>query len=47
MASVTATRPGLFEVIAQIDDATPGTGIALLDIKGEPLEGIEFGREGK
>jgi outer membrane protein assembly factor BamB len=46
MASVTATRPGLFEVIAQIDDATPGTGIALLDIKGEPLEGIEFGREG-
>ena len=39
--------PGLFEVIVQVDDATPGTGIALLNAKGEPLDGIEFGREGK
>ncbi len=38
--------PGLFEVIAEVDDATPGTGIALLNAKGEPLDGIEFGREG-
>ena len=46
-ANVSMARPGLFEVVAQIDDATPGTGIALLNAKGEPLDGIEFGREGK
>ena len=47
MATVATTGPGLYEVIAQVDDATEGTGIALLDVKGEPLEGIEFGREGR
>ena len=47
MAKVAVAGPGLYEVIAQIDDATPGAGIALLNAKDEPLEGIEFGREGK
>ena len=47
MASVAIAGPGLYEVIAEVDDATPGTGIALLNAKGEPLEGIEFGREGR
>ncbi len=46
-ASVALARPGLFEVVAQLDDVTPGTGIALLNAKGVPLEGVEFGREGK
>ncbi len=47
MASVATAGPGLYEVVAQVDDATPGTGIALLNAKGEPLDGIEFGRHGK
>ena len=47
MASVAAGGPGLYEVIAEVDDATPGTGIALLNAKGEPLEGIAFSRDGK
>ena len=44
-ATLSLGRPGLFEVVAQIDDATPGTGIAFLNSKGEPLDGLEFGRE--
>ena len=47
VASVAAGKPGLFEVVVQVDEATPGTGIALLDDKGEALDGIEFGREGQ
>ena len=47
MATVATAGPGLYEVIAQVDDATVGTGIALLDVQGQPLEGIEFGREGR
>jgi outer membrane protein assembly factor BamB len=47
LSKIAVAEPGLYEVIAQIDDATPGAGIALLNAKGEPLEGIEFGREGK
>jgi hypothetical protein len=47
LASVATAGPGLYEVIAQVDDATPGTGMALLNAKGEPLEGIEFGRDDK
>ena len=46
LASVAVAGPGLHEVIAQVDDATPGTGIALLNAKGEPVDGIEFGRIG-
>ena len=47
MATVAVARPGLYEVIAQVDDATPGTGIALLNAKGEAADGIEFARVGK
>ena len=47
MASVAPAGPGLREVVAEFDEATPGTGITFLDAKGEPLDGIEFGREGK
>ena len=47
MAAVTTAGPGLYEVIFQVDDATAGTGVALLDAKGEPLDGIEFARRGK
>jgi len=46
MASVAVAERGLFEVIAEVDEATPGTGIALFNAKGEALDGIEFGREG-
>jgi outer membrane protein assembly factor BamB len=47
LATVDVAGPGLYEVIAEVDEATAGSGLALLNAKGEPLEGIEFGREGK
>jgi len=46
IAGLAVAGPGLFEVIAEVDDATPGTGLAFLNSKGEPLDGIQFGREG-
>ena len=45
MTTVAVAGPGLYEVTLEVDDATPGSGIALLDAKGEPLDGIEFARE--
>jgi hypothetical protein len=47
LATVNIAGPGLHEVIFQIDEASPRTGIAVLNAKGEPLDGIEFGHEGK
>jgi len=35
---------GIYEVIFQVEEATPGTGVVLLNDAGEPLEGIEFFR---
>jgi outer membrane protein assembly factor BamB len=47
LATVGIAAPGICEIIVQIDDATPRSGIALLNAKGEALDGIEFGRDGR
>jgi outer membrane protein assembly factor BamB len=47
LAAVSIAGPGLYEVLFQVDEATSRTGIALLNSKGEPQEGIEFGRDGR
>jgi outer membrane protein assembly factor BamB len=48
-ATFTLDAPGLYEVTFRVDQATTGTGVALFNDAGEPVEGIEFGRnrEGK
>lgn len=38
-------RPGLYEIIAQIDEATPGSGLYLGDVAGQPICQIGFLRD--
>lgn len=43
-ATFSLESTGLYEVSFRVDEATPGTGVALFNEAGEPVEGIEFGR---
>lgn len=44
LATFALDAPGLYDVAFRVDEATTGTGVALLNDAGEPVEGIEFGR---
>lgn len=43
--AVRVPRPGLYEIIFEVDGATPGTGVHLGDEQGKPLHRVAFLRE--
>ncbi|MGA2034099.1 MAG: PQQ-binding-like beta-propeller repeat protein, partial [Thermoguttaceae bacterium] len=43
--TVRPPRPGLYEVILQVENASPGSGVFLADDAGQPLVGLEFLRD--
>jgi outer membrane protein assembly factor BamB len=44
-ATLPGTGPGLYSVIFQVEDASPGSGIALFSAAGEGFEGIGYGND--
>jgi len=44
-ASVPLIRPGLYEVILQVEEPSPGTGVYLGDDEGRPVQAIGFFRD--
>jgi outer membrane protein assembly factor BamB len=44
-ATVPLMRPGLYEIVFEVEEAAPGTGLLLADRQGRPVQGIEFARD--